>query len=106
MLEPTLQELEVAFCTAEPRSQVERPLKLSYDFTSIQLFTTTLGQTVAPDAKMVFTAPVVEVPVVPAYLLIKANYGNPDLKNPRKSLADVCFPVEKSACPSAAGRAC
>ena len=38
---------------------------------------------------------VVEVPVVPAYLLIKANYSIPDFKNATKSLADVCFPVDK-----------
>ena len=94
-LEPALQELEVTFCTAEPRSQVERPLKLSYDFTSIQLFTQTLAQTITPGGPMEFTAPVVEVPVVPAYLLIKANYGNPDLRDASKSLADVCFPVDK-----------
>ena len=35
------------------------------------------------------------MPVVPAYLLIKANYSNPDLRNVSRSLADVCFPVDK-----------
>ena len=95
VLAPTLQDLECTFCTAEPRSQVDRPLALSYDFTTVQLFTTSLGGTVQPGQFIDFTAPVVELPVVPAYLLIKANYSTPDLKNQSKSLADVSFPVSK-----------
>ena len=73
-LEPTFQELECTFCTAEPRSQVERPLALSYDFTSIQLLTTQSGTSPNPGELVQFSSATVELPVVPSFLLIITHH--------------------------------
>ena len=95
-LQPQQQELEVTFTTAEPRSQVERPLALSYDYTSVQLFTTQPGDSPAANAVVNFSSATVELPVAPAFLLIRTTYSNKNLKDPKLSLADVNFPLEKS----------
>ena len=92
---PQQQTLEATFTTAEPRSQVERPLALSYDFTSVQLFTTHSGGSPAANAVVSFSSAMVELPVVPAFLLIRATYSNKNLKDPTLSLADVNFPPSR-----------
>lgn len=92
---PTAQSLLLSFCTAEPRSQVERPLALSYDFVSIMSFTTQSGDDMEIGGKASFSSAVVELPVVPSYLLIRANYPLTALQDASKSLADVNFPLEE-----------
>ena len=52
--------------------------------------------TPAANAAVSCSSATVELPVVPAFLLIRTTYSNKNLKDPKLSLADVNFPLEKS----------
>ena len=68
----------MTFITAEPRSQVERSFAVSYDFSSIMLFTTMTSKAgnIYIGDMISFSSAVVELPVVPSCLFVRITFGS------------------------------
>ena len=85
------QEIRVSYVVAYDSSLTHLPLKNTYDLSSVQYFSSTLGSSFAPNASIGVSFNAVEFAVVPSRLIIYVTASVQDITDPTQSIPDFCF---------------
>lgn len=84
------QDIQVSYCVPHDNSLVERPLKNTYEWTSVQYYSTTIGGAFAPGSPLAAQVNAVEFATIPSKLIVYVSASATDLQNPALSLPDFC----------------
>ena len=90
----TAQDISVSYCVPHDNSLIERPMKNTYDWCTVQYYSSTYGQAVAPGATFQASVNAVEFATIPSRIIVYVTASGTDLQNPALSIPEFCCPCQ------------